>query len=171
MRLCLVRSYKHTNFNWYRLPYSKIKQIYNIIKRKMKQEYIVGDVVEYYDMIMTIRDLTNIDCIGLSSSKEKIIRCYAPIWQLKPVPLSTIILKYNGWGITEVNCEDENPELHYDTFSKCRIMADIRYYPNWSDDNRKFFVFVDSEEILHFQYVQELQHLLWAMGKDSTMIV
>ena len=137
----------------------------------MKQEYIVGDVVEYYDMIMTIRDLTNIDCIGLSSSKEKIIRCYAPIWQLKPVPLSTIILKYNGWGITEVNCEDENPELHYDTFSKCRIMADIRYYPNWSDDNRKFFVFVDSEEILHFQYVQELQHLLWAMGKDSTMIV
>ena len=137
----------------------------------MKQEYIVGDVVEYYDMIMTIRDLTNIDCIGLSSSKEKIIRCYAPIWQLKPVPLSTIILKYNGWGITEVNCEDENPELHYETFSKCRIMADIRYYHNWSDDNRKFFVFVDSEEILHFQYVQELQHLLWAMGKDSTMIV
>ena len=120
----------------------------------MKQEYIVGDVVEYYDMIMTIRDLTNIDCIGLSSSKEKIIRCYAPIWQLKPVQLSTIILKYNGWGITEVNCEDENQELHYDTFSKCRIMADIRYYPNWSDDNRKFFVFVDSEEILHFQYVQ-----------------
>ena len=137
----------------------------------MKQEYIVGDVVEYYDKIRTIRDLTNIDCIGLSSSKEKIIRCYAPIWQLKPVQLSTIILKYNGWGITEVNCEDENPELHYDTFSKCRIMADIRYYPNWSDDNRKFFVFVDSEEILHFQYVQELQHLLWAMGKDSTMIV
>ena len=137
----------------------------------MKQEYIVGDVVEYYDMIMTIRDLTNIDCIRLSSSKEKIIRSYAPIWQLKPVQLSTIILKYNGWGITEVNCEDENPELHYDTFSKCRIMADIRYYPNWSDDNRKFFVFVDSEEILHFQYVQELQHLLWAMGKDSTMIV
>lgn len=44
-------------------------------------------------------------------------------------------------------------------------MADVRYYPNWSDDNRKFFVFVDSEEILHFQ------HLLWAMGKDSTMIV
>ena len=137
----------------------------------MKQEYIVGDVVEYYDMIMTIRDLTNIDCIGLSLPKEKIVHCYAPIWQLKPVQLSTIILKYNGWGITEVNCEDENPELHYDTFSKCRIMADIRYYPNWSDDNRKFFVFVDSEEILHFQYVHELQHLLWAMGKDSTMIV
>ena len=137
----------------------------------MKQDYIIDDVVEYYDKIRTIRDLTNIDCIGLSSPKEKIIRCYAPIWNLKPVPLSTIILKYNGWGITEVNCEDENPELHYENFSKCRIMADIRYYPNWSDDKRKFFVFVDSEEILHFQYVHELQHLLWAMGKDSTMIV
>ena len=120
---------------------------------------------------MAIRELEDIKCVGLSFPKEKIVHCYAPIWQLKPVQLSTIILKYNGWGITEVNCEDENPELHYDTFSKCRIMADIRYYHNWSDDNRKFFVFVDSEEILHFQYVQELQHLLWAMGKDSTMIV
>ena len=88
-----------------------------------------------------------------------------------PIPLSTIILKNNGWDITEVDCEDENTELHYETFSKCRIMADIRYYHNWSDDNRKFFAFVDSEEILHFQYVHELQHLLWAMGKDSTMIV
>ena len=137
----------------------------------MRQEYIVGDVVEYYDKIRTIRELEDIKCVGLSLPKEKIVHCYAPIWQLKPVPLSAIILKYNGWDITEVNCEDENPELHYETFSKCRIMADIRYYPNWSDDNRKFFVFVDSEEILHFQYVQELQHLLWAMGKDSTMIV
>lgn len=137
----------------------------------MKQEYIVGDVVEYDNKIMAIRELENVKCVGLSLPKEKIIRCYAPIWQLKPVPLSTIILKCNGWDITEVNCEDENPELHYETFSKCRIMADVIYYPNWSDDNRKFFVFVDSEEILHFQNVHELQHLLWAMGKDSTMIV
>ena len=137
----------------------------------MKQEYIVGDVVEYDKKIMAIRELENIKCVGLSLPKEKIVRCYAPIWQLKPVPLSTIILKYNGWGITEVNCEDENPELHYETFTKGRIVLDVRYYQNWSDDNRKFFVFVDSEEILHFKYVHELQHLLWAMGKDSTMIV
>lgn len=137
----------------------------------MKQEYITGDVVEYDNKIMTIREQENTKCVGLSLTKEKIIRCYAPIWQLKPVQLSTIILKCNGWDITEVNCEDENPELHYETFSKCRIMAYVRYYHNWSDDNRKFFVFVDSEEILHFQYVHELQHLLLAMGKDSTMIV
>lgn len=137
----------------------------------MKQKYIVGDVVEYYGNIKVIRDLENTECVGLSLPKEKIARCYARIRNLNPVPLSTIILKNNGWDITEVNCEDENQELHYETFSKCRIMADVRYYPNWSDDNRKFFVFVDSEEILHFQYVHELQHLLWAMGKDSTMIV
>ena len=136
-----------------------------------KQEYIVGDVVEYDKKIKVIRYLTNKECVGLSLPEENIARCYATIWNLKPVPLSTIILKNNGWGTTEVDYEDENPELHYETFSKCRIMADIRYYPNWSDDNRKFFVFVDSEEILHFQYVHELQHLLWAMGKDSTMIV
>lgn len=137
----------------------------------MKQDYIIGDVVEYNKKIMAIRYLTNINLVGLSLPKEKIVHCYAPIWKLKRVPLSTIILKNNGWDITEVNCEYENPELHYETFSKCRIIADVRYYPNWSDDNRKFFVFVDSEEILHFQYVHELQHLLWAMWKDSTMIV
>ena len=69
----------------------------------MKQEYIVGDVVEYYDKIMAIRELEDIKCVGLSSSKEKIIRCYAPIWQLKPVQLSTIILKYNGWDVVRDN--------------------------------------------------------------------
>lgn len=137
----------------------------------MKQEYIVSDVVEYDNKIMAIRGLESTNCIGLSLPKEKIVHCYAPIWQLKPVPLSTIILKYNGWDITEVNCESDDQELHYETFTKGRIVLDIRYYNNWSDDNRKFFVFVDSEEILHFQYVHELQHLLWSMGKDSTMIV
>lgn len=137
----------------------------------MKQDYIIGDVVEYKGKIKVIRDLANIECAGLSLPKEKIVRCYANIRNLNPVSLSTIILKDNGWDITEVNCENENPELHYETFTKGRIALDVRYYPNWSDDNRKFFVFVDSEEILHFQYVHELQHLLWAMGKDSTIKV
>ena len=136
----------------------------------MKQEYIVGDVVEYDNEVMIIN--TQIDSNYFQLFCPKIEMCCSVCKNMIiPIPLSTIFLKNNGWGITEVNCEDENPELHYETFSKCRIMADIRYYNNWSDDNRKFFVFVDSEEILHFQYVHELQHLLWAMGKDSTMIV
>ena len=136
----------------------------------MKQEYIVGDVVEYDNEVMIINKQIDSNYFQLFCPKIEMC-CSVRKNMIIPIPLSTIILKYNGWDITEVNCEDENPELHYETFSKCRIMADIRYYHNWSDDNRKFFVFVDSEEILHFQYVHELQHLLWAMGKDSTMIV
>ena len=136
----------------------------------MKQEYIVGDVVEYDNEVMIINTQIDSNYFQLFCLKREMC-CSVCKNMIIPIPLSTLILKYNGWGITEVNCEDENPELHYETFSKCRIMADIRYYPNWSDDNRKFFVFVDSEEILHFKYVHELQHLLWAMGKDSTMIV
>ena len=136
----------------------------------MKQEYIVGDVVEYDNEVMIINKQIDSNYFQLFSPKRAMC-CSVCKNTIISIPLSTIILKNNGWDITEVNCEDENQELHYETFSKCRIMADIRYYPNWSDDNRKFFVFVDSEEILHFQYVHELQHLLWAMGKDSTMIV
>ena len=134
----------------------------------MRQEYIVGDIVMCDNEIMTV---TGVDSVILELTSKNYEYYICRRSNIKPVPLSTIILKNNGWDITEVNCEDKNQELHYETYSKCRIMADIRYYPNWSDDNRKFFVFVDSEEILHFQYVQELQHLLWAMGKDSTMIV
>ena len=134
----------------------------------MKQEYIVGDIVMCDNEIMTV---TGVDSVILELTSKNYEYYICRRSNIKPVPLSTIILKNNGWDITEVNCEDKNQELHYETYSKCRIMADIRYYHNWSDDNRKFFVFVDSEEILHFQYVQELQHLLWAMGKDSTMIV
>lgn len=136
----------------------------------MKQEYIVGDVVEYDNEVMIINTQIDSNYFQLFCLKREMC-CSVCKNMIVPIPLSTIILKYNGWDITEVDCEDENPELHYETFSKCRIMADVRYYPNWSDDNRKFFVFVDSEEILHFQYVHELQHLLWAMGKDSKMIV
>ena len=134
----------------------------------MRQEYIVGDIVMCDNEIMTV---TGVDSVILELTSKNYEYYICRRSNIKPVPLSTIILKNNGWDITEVNCEDKNQELHYETYSKCRIMADIRYYHNWSDDNRKFFVFVDSEEILHFQYVQELQHLLWAMGKDSTMIV
>lgn len=136
----------------------------------MKQEYIVGDVVEYDKEVMIINTQIDSNYFQLFCPKIEMC-CIVCKNMIIPIPLSTIILKDNGWDITEVNCEDENPELHYETFSKFRIMADVRYYPNWSDDNRKFFVFVDSEEILHFQYVHELQHLLWSMGKDSTMIV
>lgn len=136
----------------------------------MKQEYIVGDVVEYDNEVMIINTQIDSNYFQLFCLKREMC-CSVCKNMIVPIPLSTIILQYNGWDITEVNCEDKNPELHYENFSKCRIMADVRYYPNWSDDNRKFFVFVDSEEILHFQYVHELQHLLWAMGKDSTMIV
>ena len=134
----------------------------------MRQEYIVGDIVMCDNEIMTV---TGVDSVILELTSKNYEYYICRRSNIKPVPLSTIILKNNGCDITEVNCEDKNQELHYETYSKCRIMADIRYYHNWSDDNRKFFVFVDSEEILHFQYVQELQHLLWAMGKDSTMIV
>ena len=134
----------------------------------MRQEYIVGDIVMCDNEIMTV---TGVDSVILELTSKNYEYYICRRSNIKPVPLSTIILKNNGWDITEVNCEDKNQELHYETYSKCRIMADIRYYHNWSDGNRKFFVFVDSEEILHFQYVQELQHLLWAMGKDSTMIV
>lgn len=138
----------------------------------MKQDYIIGDVVEYNNKVMVIKKLlNNNEWVELSSPKEETKRYYTPKWKINPAPLSTIILKDNGWDITEVNCDDENPELHYETFTKGRIALDVRYYHNWSDDNRKFFVFVDSEEILHFQYIHELQHLLWAMGKDSTMKV
>ena len=134
----------------------------------MRQEYIVGDIVMCDNEIMTV---TGVDSVILELTSKNYEYYICRRSNIKHVPLSTIILKNNGWDITEVDCESDDPELHYDTFSKCRIMADIRYYHNWSDDNRKFFVFVDSKEILHFQYVHELQHLLWAMGKDSTMIV
>ena len=114
----------------------------------MKQEYIVGDVVEYDNEVMIINTQIDSNYFQLFCLKREMC-CSVCKNMIIPIPLSTLILKNNGWDITEVNCEDENPELHYETFSKCRIMADIRYYPNWSDDNRKFFVFVDSERLTH----------------------
>lgn len=135
----------------------------------MKQDYITGDVVEYDNKIMVVKRVGESFSMLFSPKDEE--HCLGIRGNIKPVPLSTIILKDNGWDITEVDCKSNDPELHHETFTKGRIVLDVRYYHNWSDDNRKFFVFVDSEEILHFQYVHELQHLLWAMGKDSTMIV
>ena len=138
----------------------------------MRQDYIIGDVVEYNNKVMVIKELlNNNELVELSSPKEETKRYYTPTWKINPVLLSTIILKGNGWDITEVDCKSNDPELHHETFTKGCMVLDVRYYHNWSDDNRKFFVFVDSEKILHFQYVHELQHMLWAMGKDSTMIV
>ena len=95
------------------------------------------DVVEYDNEVMIINTQIDSNYFQLFCLKREMC-CSVCKNMIIPIPLSTLILKNNGLDITEVNCEDENPELHYETFSKCRIMADIRYYTNWSDDNGKF---------------------------------
>ena len=122
----------------------------------MKQEYIVGDVVEYDKKIMAIRELENIKCVGLSLPKEKIVRCYAPIWQLKPVPLTPKILENNGWKLYE-----PSTKMYIKSNSNLAVC-----FPPHSDKVQVYYVV---EHLRTIKYVHEFQHILWALGMDADL--
>ena len=68
----------------------------------MKQEYIVGDVVEYDNEVMIINTQIDSNYFQLFCLKREMC-CSVCKNMIIPIPLSTLILKNNGWDITEVN--------------------------------------------------------------------
>lgn len=61
----------------------------------MKQEYIIDDIVEYDNKIMVIKKQIDSNYFQLFCPKRAMC-CSVCKNMIIPIPLSTIILKYNG---------------------------------------------------------------------------
>lgn len=120
----------------------------------MAQKYIEGDFVMCHNKIMVIKEPNSINNFDLYSLKEKKTYGFVEIYEIKPVVLTTYILRKNLWLPT-----DER----FVTFTKGDITITIQA-------GIGMLRFREAEPI-YLEYVHELQHFLFGIGANCEMEV
>ena len=138
----------------------------------MTQKYIVGDIVEYDNKVMVVKEPRDGSHFDLSCPKEGLVYCFVGVDEIRPVDITPAILERNGWDKEEKDGSvfslseafmggDKDDEDNYTCFQL--------YYQNkedgWDIDMRG--------EPLKYEihYVHELQHLLFGLGINHEMEV
>lgn len=67
----------------------------------MAQKYIEGDIVEYDNKVMAIKEPRDGNHFDLSCHKEGLVYCFVGVEDIKPVVLTPEILEKNGWDKEE----------------------------------------------------------------------
>ena len=137
----------------------------------MKPKYIIGDIVEYDNKVMVVKEPRDGNHFDLSCPKEGLVYCFVGVEDIKPVNITPAILDGNGWEKGKYGSDfslseafmggDEDDEDNYTCFQL--------YYQNKKDG----WVIDMRGEPLKFEihYVHELQHLLFGLGLNSEMEV
>ena len=137
----------------------------------MKQKFINGDIIEYDNKVMVVKEPRDGSHFDLSCSKEGLVYCLIDIDEIRPVNITPAILEGNGWEKGKDGSDfslseafmggDEDDEDNYTCFQL--------YYQNKKDG----WVIDMRGELLKFEvhYVHELQHLLFGLGINHEMEV
>lgn len=119
----------------------------------------IGDLVRYGEQVITIHAVYY-KCIDdfVIGEETVCISCK----KLEPIPLTSEILTNNGWGARQIGLHEF---LIYN--------EDNEMYLEWSDigDRYTYNDFSRSKNFTTVRYVHELQHILWAFGKDANLKV
>lgn len=122
----------------------------------MEQKYIIGDVVEYGNNIMIIKEPREEGHFDLLWNNW-IIYSYINIEDIKPIPLTHEILEKNGWVKDKEGYINDSYHLHlcgkYDGYSVYKVV----------NDNVVWLTGVRN--------VSDLQHLFFGLGLNSEMEV
>lgn len=117
----------------------------------------IGDIVQYHDD--KTDNFTIIEIKGIDGMYNAIINIIplktVHMWDVFPVKLTTEILKNNGWK--------EDGDDYWTTLYKF-VLHKIN-----EGDGQHFEVYYGIEYIRDIKYVHELQHILWAFGKENIM--
>ena len=139
----------------------------------MKQKYIIGDVVEYGNNIMIIKEPREEGHFDLLWNNW-IIYSYINIEEIKPIPITPEILEKNGW-VKEVMSRGVK-NRHW-VYTKPDI-EEYGYFPIYIEkgigDEFDVYPFTDNnvcKQIAYIKYVHELQHLLFGLGINHEMEV
>lgn len=127
-----------------------------IIVKRMKQEYIKGDIVMYDNKIHTIMDALGVNNYELSCIEHTVHQL-----ELSGVPLTPNILSTNRFKIVR---QDESGALYFKDGLGIDIVAS--YVRNCYD------IYISGNKILKdIKYLHQLQHLLFGLGLNSEMEV
>lgn len=119
----------------------------------------IGDLVRYGEQVITIHAVYY-KCIDDFVIVEETV-CIS-CKDLEPIPITSEILTNNGWGARQIGLHEF---LIYN--------EDNEMYLEWSDigDRYTYNDFFRSKNFTTVRYVHELQHILWAFGKDANFKV
>jgi hypothetical protein len=130
----------------------------------MTQEYIVGDVVEYDNKIMVVKEPRDGRHFDLSC--QGLVRCFVGVDETKPVSLTPEILEKNGfehdtkyWSRTGIN----DQEL-YDYYKKKELFSLVK-------DRDEYIIRFSPLLVIVIRYVHELQHFLFGLKINYEMEV
>ena len=110
--------------------------------------------------------LENIEGAEFGDKGYLLDECCAWVKDIVPIPLTSEILRKNGWKRTQIFMDNDGFEFHiYVDDERC---LDLQYYPQY----KKFSAFICEQEILpDIEYVHQLQHLLFGLGLNHEMEV
>lgn len=132
----------------------------------MAQKYIIGDIVEYDNKVMVVKEPRDGKRFDLSCPKEGLVYCLVDIDEIKPVRITTEILEKNGWEF--IGYQMDFGGFLLGIYSKRDILPYLYYYYATKD----FSVSICGEVALpDMKYVHQLQHLFFGLGVKQEMEV
>jgi hypothetical protein len=124
----------------------------------MEQKFIIGDIVEYNNKIVVIKEPRDGSHFDLSCPKEGLVYCFVDIDEIRQVMITPEILEKNGWKkVSDYNYIHQS--------RKFRIVSRDRETYKWS-------IVVDGFGLGEYiGYVSELQHFLFGIRLKRGMEV
>lgn len=127
----------------------------------MEQKFIIGDIVEYNNKIMVIKEPRDGSHFDLSCPKEGLMYCLVDVDEIRQVMITPEILEKNGWKKSKIN---DCAYFYY---------KDGLFLTYTSKDGKFWFDDFDysSGICVELPYVHSLQHLFFGMGIKNEMEV
>ena len=136
----------------------------------MTQKYIEGDIVEYDNKVMVIKEPRDVSHFDLSYPKEGLVYCFVGVDDIKPVVLTPEILEKNGWKFLKHHKRNSYDDVSWDSYHKpTETKISLIFY----QEEEAFFPFLYTQEISEkpIRYIHQLQHLLFGLGLNHEMKV
>ena len=129
----------------------------------MKPKYIIGDIVEYDNKVMVVKEPRDGNHFDLSCHKEGLVYCFVGVEDIKPVVLTPEILEKNGW----------KKKMYCDWCHYFPIEGNILYLSKGIGIDGAFSVDVgqDMSYIASISFVHQLQHLFFSLNINHKMEV
>lgn len=140
----------------------------------MEQKFIIGDIVEYNNKIMVIKEPRDGSHFDLSCPKEGLVYCLVDVDEIRQVMITPEILEKNGWKKEVMSRGVKNSHWVY---TKPDI-EEYGYFPIYIEkgigDEFDVYPFTGNNvctQIAYIKYVHQLQHLLFGLELNSEMEV
>lgn len=124
--------------------------------------YIEGDIVEYDNKVMVIKEPRDGNHFDLSCPKEGLVYCFVDIDEIKPIPITVEILKKNGW----------KKEMYHNWYY-LPLERTLLYIIEGIGIDGAWLVRVglNMSYIANISFVHQLQHLFFGFGINHEMEV